>query len=104
MTVRMLVEGHSDNASAKRMGVSTRTYAGYVASLKTEYNVETRFQLGYAIGQQEERRATSATGGAARSSECTPARRPFGPTELGRQGRRVGVSPPFVTRRAGGWQ
>ncbi|RNM12839.1 LuxR family transcriptional regulator [Nocardioides pocheonensis] len=55
MTVRMLVEGHSDNASAKRMGVSTRTYAGYVASLKAEYGVETRFQLGYAIGRQEER-------------------------------------------------
>jgi hypothetical protein len=55
MTVRMLVEGHSDNASAKRMGVSTRTYAGYVASLKAEYGVETRFQLGYAIGQQEDR-------------------------------------------------
>lgn len=55
MTVRMLVEGHSDNASAKRMGVSTRTYAGYVASLKAEYGVETRFQLGYAIGQIEER-------------------------------------------------
>jgi hypothetical protein len=55
MTVRMLVEGHSDNASAKRMGVSTRTYAGYVASLKAEYGVETRFQLGYAIGQLEER-------------------------------------------------
>jgi hypothetical protein len=55
MTVRMLVEGHSDNASAKRMGVSTRTYAGYVASLKGEYGVETRFQLGYAIGQLEER-------------------------------------------------
>jgi DNA-binding NarL/FixJ family response regulator len=52
MTVRMLVEGHSDNASAKRMGVSTRTYAGYVASLKAEYGVETRFQLGYAIGQE----------------------------------------------------
>ena len=55
MTVRMLVEGHSDNASAKRMGVSTRTYAGYVASLKADYGVETRFQLGYAIGQQEKR-------------------------------------------------
>ena len=53
MTLRMLVEGHSDNASAKRVGVSTRTYAGYVASLKAEYNVDTRFQLGYAIGQQE---------------------------------------------------
>ncbi|MFL6108295.1 MAG: LuxR family transcriptional regulator [Marmoricola sp.] len=55
MTVRMLVEGHSDNASAKRVGVSTRTYAGYVASLKAEYGVETRFQLGYAIAQQEMR-------------------------------------------------
>lgn len=55
MTIRMLVEGHSDNASAKRVGVSTRTYAGYVASLKAEYGVDTRFQLGYAIGQQEAR-------------------------------------------------
>lgn len=55
MTIRMLIEGHSDNASAKRVGVSTRTYAGYVASLKNEYGVETRFQLGYAIGQQEAR-------------------------------------------------
>jgi sugar-specific transcriptional regulator TrmB len=53
MTVRMLVEGHSDNASAKRVGVSTRTYAGYIASLKAEYGVDTRFQLGYAIAQQE---------------------------------------------------
>ncbi|MCW2785366.1 MAG: hypothetical protein JWP74_1883 [Marmoricola sp.] len=53
MTVRMLVEGHSDNASAKRVGVSTRTYAGYIASLKAEYGVETRFQLGHAIAQQE---------------------------------------------------
>ena len=55
MTIRMLVEGHSDNASSKRVGVSTRTYAGYVAALKAEYGVETRFQLGYAIGQQEMR-------------------------------------------------
>lgn len=53
MAIRMLVEGYSDNASAKRVGVSTRTYAGYVAALKAAYNVETRFQLGYAIGQQE---------------------------------------------------
>jgi sugar-specific transcriptional regulator TrmB len=55
MTVRMLVEGHSDNASAKRMGVSARTFAGYVAALKEEYGAETRFQLGYAMGQQEAR-------------------------------------------------
>lgn len=55
MTVRMLVEGHSDHASAKRVGVSTRTYAGYIAALKDEYGADTRFQLGYAMGQQEAR-------------------------------------------------
>jgi len=51
MTIRMLVEGHSDPASAKRLGVSTRTYAGYIASLKEEYSVQTRFQLGHAMGR-----------------------------------------------------
>jgi sugar-specific transcriptional regulator TrmB len=55
MTVRMLVEGHSDHASAKRVGVSTRTYAGYIAALKDEYSADTRFQLGYAMGQQQAR-------------------------------------------------
>lgn len=53
MTIRMLVEGHSDPASAKRLGVSTRTYAGYIASLKDEYGVQTRFQLGYAMGRND---------------------------------------------------
>ncbi len=51
MTIRLLIEGHSDPASAKRLGVSTRTYAGYIASLKDEYGVQTRFQLGYAMGR-----------------------------------------------------
>ncbi|GGF48505.1 hypothetical protein GCM10011519_23170 [Marmoricola endophyticus] len=51
MTLRMLVEGHSDPASAKRLGVSTRTYAGYIAALKEEFGVQTRFQLGYALGR-----------------------------------------------------
>lgn len=53
MTIRMLVEGHSDPASAKRLGVSTRTYAGYIAALKDEYGVQTRFQLGHAMGLGE---------------------------------------------------
>jgi hypothetical protein len=51
MTMRMLIEGHSDPVSAKRLGVSPRTYAGYVADLKEEFDAETRFQLGYTIGQ-----------------------------------------------------
>jgi len=52
MTIRMLIEGHADPVSAKRLGVSPRTYAGYVADLKQEYEAETRFQLGYAMGTQ----------------------------------------------------
>ena len=51
MTIRMLVEGHADPVSAKRLGVSPRTYAGYVADLKTEYDAQTRFQLGYTMGR-----------------------------------------------------
>ncbi|MGZ4455038.1 MAG: LuxR family transcriptional regulator, partial [Nocardioides sp.] len=51
MTIRMLIEGHADPASAKRLGVSTRTYAGYIADLKEEYEAETRFQLGYTMGR-----------------------------------------------------
>lgn len=54
MTIRLLVEGHSDPASAKRLGVSTRTYAGYIAALKEEYGVQTRFQLGHAMGRVAE--------------------------------------------------
>lgn len=56
MTLRMLIEGHSDNASAKRVGVSTRTYAAYVASLKEEFGSQTRFQLGYALGLRDAQR------------------------------------------------
>jgi len=51
MTMRMLIEGHSDPVSAKRLGVSPRTYAGYVSDLKDEFDAETRFQLGYTIGR-----------------------------------------------------
>lgn len=55
MLIRMLTEGHSDVTCAKRLGVSPRTYAGYVAELKREYEAETRFQLGYLLGQEAER-------------------------------------------------
>lgn len=61
LTVRMLTEGYSDSASAKRVGVSTRTYATYVAALKEEYGVETRFQLGYAMGIRDSESAPDIT-------------------------------------------
>lgn len=51
LTMRLLVEGYSDPVSAKRLGVSARTYAAYVADLKDEFDAETRFQLGYTLGR-----------------------------------------------------
>ncbi len=60
MASRMLIEGHPDSASAKRMGVSDRTYAAYLADLKIAYEAQTRFQLGYRMGIEAARRdATS---------------------------------------------
>ncbi|WP_104108244.1 LuxR family transcriptional regulator [Nocardioides sp. 616] len=52
MTIRMLIEGYADPASAKRLGVSPRTYAAYVSDLKEEFEAQTRFQLGYAMGRR----------------------------------------------------
>lgn len=52
MTIRMLIEGHSDANSARRMGVSPRTYASYVADLRAEYDATSRFQLGYTMGRR----------------------------------------------------
>lgn len=52
ITIRMLIEGYPDPKSAQRLGVSPRTYAGYVADLKEDYGAQSRFQLGYVMGQQ----------------------------------------------------
>lgn len=52
MTIRMLIGGHADPVGAKRLGVSPRTYAGYVSELKQEFEVESRFQLGYEMGRR----------------------------------------------------
>lgn len=69
MTLRMLVEGHSDAASAKRLGVSARTYASYIAALKEEYGVQTRFQLGWAMSQTQGGRLEPPPGGAPRTDQ-----------------------------------
>jgi hypothetical protein len=52
MTIRMLIGGHPDPVGAKRLGVSPRTYAAYVSELKQEFEVESRFQLGYEMGRR----------------------------------------------------
>lgn len=60
MATRMLIEGHPDSASAKRMGVSDRTYAAYLADLKRDYDAQTRFQLGYRMGLEAARDGTNS--------------------------------------------
>lgn len=51
MVIRLLIEGHTDVQAARRMGVSPRTYAGYVADLREEYGARTRIQLGHTLGR-----------------------------------------------------
>lgn len=60
LTVQVLIAGESDRCGAKRAGVSERTFAGYVAALKAAYGVETRFQLGYAVGSAEQAEIATA--------------------------------------------
>ena len=108
MTIRLLVEGHSDPASAKRLGVSTRTYAGYIAALKDEYGVQTRFQLGYAMSADTPgRRTRSSTarrrggrrrGRPGRAGEAHPVR-----PGVRREGSRLGDCPRgWAENRPGG--
>ena len=63
MTVRMLIEGHADATCAKRLGVSPRTYAAYVSALKDEFEAQTRFQLGFRMGQQAAKETRKRTAG-----------------------------------------
>ena len=96
MTIRMLIEGHADPVSAKRLGVSPRTYAGYVADLKQEYEAETRFQLGYTMGTQ------GVSGPRARRSRTTPTDRVRTTSGHEHEGSDDGHCPRVVETGAGG--
>ncbi|MFE0046665.1 helix-turn-helix domain-containing protein [Streptomyces albireticuli] len=48
-TARLLVAGHTDEAIARRLGISRRTVAGRVARLSAELGSGSRAQLGYLI-------------------------------------------------------
>ena len=108
MTMRMLIEGHSDPVSAKRLGVSPRTYAGYVADLKAEYDAETRFQLGYTMGRmgvsgQRRSRTTRRSGPGREGAHPGGAlRRSCAPEEMSRGQRPGGHCPRAVETGLGG--
>ncbi|MFF1376354.1 LuxR C-terminal-related transcriptional regulator [Streptomyces sp. NPDC058308] len=51
--MRQLVAGHTDDAIARRLGVSRRTVAGHVATISRDLGSRSRAQLGYLIARTE---------------------------------------------------
>ncbi|MFF4170094.1 LuxR family transcriptional regulator [Streptomyces sp. NPDC001744] len=50
---KLLIEGCSDKAIARRLGVSLRSVQGHVSCLRDQYGAQHRFQLGYLVGRGE---------------------------------------------------
>ncbi|MGW2047357.1 LuxR family transcriptional regulator [Streptomyces sp. NPDC001858] len=50
----LLIEGRSDKAIARRLGMSLRSVQGHIASLREQYGAEHRFQLGYRMARGDE--------------------------------------------------
>lgn len=56
----LLIEGHSDKAIARRLGMSLRSVQGHIASLREQYGAQHRFQLGYRMARSEYAAARTA--------------------------------------------
>ncbi|MEU0235595.1 MULTISPECIES: LuxR C-terminal-related transcriptional regulator [unclassified Streptomyces] len=66
MIKRLLVEGLTDAAIARRLGVSPRTYHNHLARIRKQMGADNRLQLGYRLAKEEQAAAASAgavTGG-----------------------------------------
>ncbi|MCB5180566.1 LuxR family transcriptional regulator [Streptomyces antimicrobicus] len=50
---KLLIEGCSDKAIARRLGVSLRSVQGHISCLRDQYGAQHRFQLGYLMGRGE---------------------------------------------------
>lgn len=50
---RLLVEGYSDKAIARRIGISERSLQAHIAAIKQELGAGNRLQLGYLLGRNE---------------------------------------------------
>jgi hypothetical protein len=51
---KLLIEGCSDKAIARRLGVSLRSVQGHISCLRDQYGAQHRFQLGYLMGKGED--------------------------------------------------
>ncbi|MEU9716500.1 helix-turn-helix transcriptional regulator [Streptomyces sp. NPDC047976] len=50
---RLLVEGYSDKAIARRIGISERSLQAHIAAIKQDLGALNRLQLGYLLGRNE---------------------------------------------------
>ncbi|MGW0119066.1 LuxR C-terminal-related transcriptional regulator [Streptomyces sp. NPDC003327] len=57
--VRLLTEGLTDAAIARRLGLSVRSCRRHVADVMAMLGAESRFQAGYLLAQQEQSRPTT---------------------------------------------
>jgi sugar-specific transcriptional regulator TrmB len=53
MIKRLLIQGLTDSAIAKRIGVSERTYHTHLARIRKELGADSRLQLGYLLAREE---------------------------------------------------
>lgn len=67
----LLIEGRSDKAIARRLGMSLRSVQGHIASLREQYGAQHRFQLGYRMARGEY--AAPDTAGAESVPDSSPA-------------------------------
>ncbi|MFF2042943.1 hypothetical protein ACFVVX_21195 [Kitasatospora sp. NPDC058170] len=49
--IDLLLSGTNHRVIARRLGISERTLARHIAEMREEYNVDSLFQLGHALGQ-----------------------------------------------------
>jgi sugar-specific transcriptional regulator TrmB/biotin operon repressor len=62
---RLLVEGQSDRAIARRLGISERSLQAHIRRIKQDLGASTRLQLGYRLAVEE--RGAAQAGSAAQS-------------------------------------
>lgn len=51
--MRLVIEGSTDEAGARRVGLSLRNYREHVRALMAQFEVRTRAQLGYRVGMSD---------------------------------------------------
>jgi biotin operon repressor len=68
---RLLVEGHSDQAIARRLGISERSLQAHIRRIKQSLGASNRLQLGYRLAREELGAAQTGSTAQSRSRSAT---------------------------------